>query len=112
MEPIKFMNRGAITVQPKKPFFEWGNAVFADEHPLKLEDDPESSTYLVDDDWVSEKEALQAHWAAIFEQELFSMCTDENTWPPNRNLNMFMAWFSFRFASMVIDLEEGGLWYE
>ncbi len=41
-EPI---DRNAILVRPKKPFYDWLNKIFKDEHPIS--DKEENNIYLI-----------------------------------------------------------------
>jgi hypothetical protein len=49
MKPIPYyyesINRNAILVLPKKPFFDWLNEVFKDEHPITEKED--NNIYLI-----------------------------------------------------------------
>ncbi|HQV76203.1 MAG TPA: hypothetical protein PLE78_11975 [Flavobacteriales bacterium] len=111
MEPIPYfygsIDRNAILVRPKQPFFDRANSLFQDGTKLTSYD--ECNIYLIRE--MHSNEAVQ-HWVRenfddLFVNELNDWCTDEDQWPADRDHALFATWFSVEVHSMVLDLEEG-----
>jgi hypothetical protein len=107
MESIRFLalNRAALLVKPKQPFFDWANSTEGPKlDPTEPAYDP--PVYLVEDVDLSPdpEPAIRRHYRTIFEQELASWHMDQDTWPPNRDLSTFNEWFDVELRSLVIDL--------
>ncbi len=100
------INRAVVMVIPKKPYYDWNKAVFPGLSGMGSKN--EFNSYLVADTILpaEPKKALNKHWEWIFENELFSVCTDEDTWPENRTWKLFNEWFEVRFSTVVMDLVE------
>ncbi len=107
MSQEDMINRGAIGILPRKPYWDWANAI----EPEGLRVDPdqprEATFYLVSDEWVKVDGIIRKHWRDIFEQELFNWCTDEHQWPEKLSLKMFKEWFHIMAGTMLIDLLDG-----
>lgn len=110
MEPITYyyesVNRNAIIVKPKKPFFNWLNEVYKDEEPvISME---ENNIYLVREMDSNEdvKKWISKNFEGIFANELNDWCMDEDKWPTPRNYNLFKEWFDIEIHSMILDMEE------
>lgn len=103
------INRAVVMVIPKKPYYDWDKAVFPDTEGL--ENLEEYNSYLIEDSVLPRdpKKALKKHWEWIFENELFGVCTDEDTWPANRTWKLFGEWFEVKFSTVVLDLVEGSI---
>jgi hypothetical protein len=109
MEPIPYfyesMNRNAILVRPKKPFYDWVNTHFKDDNlttPLE-----ENTIYLIREMASNEeiRKWIKRNFDKVFVNELNNWYTDETGWPKNRNYKMFCDWFEFEVHSMILDLE-------
>jgi hypothetical protein len=110
IEPIPYyyesIDRNAIIVKPKKPFYNWINSVIKDDEPINEKD--ENNIYLIremdsNDDilkWITK------NFNKLFENELNDWYTDEDKWPKRRTYKMFSEWFDIEICSMVLDLEE------
>ena len=99
----KVLNRSALIVVPKQPYYDWGNALYKGEEIDKCD---ECSCYLLDDNWdIDEIETyLKKHFDAIFMPFLDHMCPYEEAWPENRSWIMFNHWFEWHYSSVVWDL--------
>jgi len=110
MEPIpcyfESINRNAIIVRPKTPFYNWLNSVYPKVKPILTKD--ENNIYLIremdSNDLILKW--IKNHFDEIFINELNDWCTDEKTWPKNRNHRMFSDWFDVEINSMILDLED------
>jgi len=109
-EPIPFfydaIDRNAIIVRPKKPFYDWLSSVFPADKPTSSTD--ENNIYLIRE--MDNNEAilkwLRKNYEKIFLNELNDWYTDEEGWPENRTYKMFAEWFDIEICSMVLDLED------
>lgn len=110
MEPIPYfydsINRNAIVVRPRKPFFDWVNKLDEDDTPIsELEDNDIYLIRSMDSPEMIEN-WIKKNFDDIFINELNNWCTDESFWPTSRTYKMFKEWFYVAFHSMVLDLEE------
>src|SRR5262245_9652553 len=80
-------NRGMLTVARAKPY---GSAFLLPE--FELEEDVH--------EWVEEN----ASW--LFEFQLSAWTDDESSWPKQRDLATFRAWFRIDIHSIVVDVGE------
>jgi len=109
-EEAAYVNRSAIAVIPKKPFYDWVRNLFAnDEPPADL--DQQKTLYLVK---TLEKEAqfdewLQKNFEKLFINELQGWHEDESEWPETKSLELFKEWFDVEFCSMVYDIETAAI---
>ncbi|AVR44248.1 hypothetical protein C7S20_02650 [Christiangramia fulva] len=110
MEPIPYyyesINRNAILVKPRKPFFKWLNEVFKDEAPVTSME--ENNLYLVREMASNEdvEKWVSKNFESIFTNELNDWCTNEDEWPAQRTYKLFKEWFNIEIHSMILDLEE------
>jgi hypothetical protein len=110
IDPIPYyyesINRNAILVRPKKPFFDWVNKVFKDEDPVTEKD--ENNIYLIREMDSNEdiKKWIKKNFDDLFVNELNDWYADESGWPANRTYKMFCEWFDVEIHSMILDLEE------
>jgi len=110
MEPIPYfyesIDRNAILVRPKQPFFDWVNGLFNDGTQVTGKD--ECNIYLIRE--MDSNEAIlrwvRRHFDELFTNELNDWYTDEERWPQDRTFKLFSAWFDVEVHSMVLDLEE------
>ncbi len=112
MEPIPYfyesVNRHAIVLKPKQPFFDWLQAAEPDnKDPITSLD--EQNVYLIREMEHNGKVRIwiKKHFEELFTNELNDWFIDENLWPKNRTYKMFTDWFDVEVHSMVLDLEEG-----
>lgn len=109
IEPIpyffNFINRNAIVIKQKSPFFNWINSLYPDTPVNTLE---ESNVYLIRslknheeiENW------LRRNFDKIFQNELNDWHTDEKGWPQKRSFKIFKEWFEYEIRSMILDLEK------
>jgi hypothetical protein len=105
------LNRGLVIVRAKEPFREWLLSLpdSCDETIEEINED--SSVYLLPEfeDDKQRNTMLKKFFAMIFEDQLAAWSTQEDDWPPKRNLQMFKKWFDVEFHSTVDDLVDGVL---
>jgi len=88
MEPIHYffdsINRNAIIVRPKRPFFDWINSVYPKGQHINKND--ENNIYLIRemDSNDSILKWIKKNFEDLFSNELNDWCTDEERWPKNR----------------------------
>ncbi|MFO7703359.1 hypothetical protein [Psychroflexus maritimus] len=106
----QMIDRGVVMVIPKPKFYEWEEEVFPGSPTTA--DRNEFTSYLIDDEAYNgdAKQALKKHWKFIFENELFSVCTDDALWPKRRTWKSFNEFFEVKFSTMVFDLLDDGVY--
>ncbi|HEY4325637.1 MAG TPA: hypothetical protein VGN20_16695 [Mucilaginibacter sp.] len=109
MEPIPYfydsINRSAIIVKAKQPFFDWMNALDP-ENPVETPTD--GTVYLVkfaNNNNTVEK-WLKRNFDKIFINELNDWWTDEDDWPQKRTYKLFTEWLDTEVQATVLDIEE------
>ena len=100
------INRSAVIVQPKEPFYQWLKSL-PDPITLSPEDFKDDSTiYLIpsyeDDEELTD--ILSQMYDIIFEEVLSGWWTVEEDWPQNRTFKMFKEWLDISAHSMVLDM--------
>src|SRR5438105_4177409 len=103
---MQMMNRNAIMVKPKQPYWDWANGL-EDEPALPETMSSEHPVYLLpecDNDSQFQR-WLKKNYLTIFENELQSWWQDEDDWPAVRDYNTFRAWFDIEYGSEVFDLD-------
>lgn len=102
-----YIDRCALIVRPTWKFAEWVNSLegelFHNDEEIFIE-----TVYLVEFtdhlDAASTTDWLEAYYLDIVVSEFGAWWTDENDWPPIRNLNDFFQYFECRPSETVIDL--------
>lgn len=97
------LERSAIILRPKTPFWAWVNSI----EPIDLgnidQNDPE--VYLVPDfmEQSEIEEWLKINFDYFFSEQLNDWYLDESLWVQNRTYEMFLDWFDYSVHTMVID---------
>lgn len=105
---MKLLNRGFLIVRPRQAFFDWANQF--DEHiQFSTDDEIEPNIYLITEDFMDIEPIIEQHFKKIFEAELLAVTDEEDTWPSERKIELFLNWFSIEAGSMVFDLEKSDL---
>ena len=106
----RMVNRSAALVRPREPFVKWAMTVDSGgNRHLESQIRSQVSVYLVPPDRKGREEAapLEQWYSGVFSRELENWYRDEATWPPDRDLEMFLAWFEVSTNSVVIDVGRG-----
>jgi hypothetical protein len=110
MKPMPYsfdsIDRNAIIIRPKQPFFDWLNTIYPKDEPITKND--ENNIYLIremDSNDLTMK-WIKKNFEDIFSNELNDWCTDEKAWPKKRDFKMFSDWFEIEISSMILDLED------
>jgi hypothetical protein len=99
------VNRVAIIVDPKEPFYSWVRSIEPDAPIDLIGPEDRGTVYLVEvGDSFDSGEVLVEQYATIFEAELDSWYRDRRTWPRRRTYGMFREWFEVRLIDLVFDL--------
>ena len=101
------INRSVAIIKPQQPFADWVNSVAdAGDDQYSIQDfSTDCSVILlpvVDSDEHAEA-FIKEMFQDLFELELSSWMTDDDTWPENITYKMFLEWFDVEFHSMVFD---------
>lgn len=105
---MNVLNRGFITVKPKKPFFDWSNNL-SDAIQFSEEDEIEPTIYLITEDFFDIEPLIEQHFKKIFKNELEAVTEEEESWPVDRTISVFLDWFDLSVGSMVFDLEKSNI---
>ena len=105
---MNVLNRGFMTVSPKKAFWDWANTIDT-EMQFSVEDDIEPTVYLITEDFFDVEPLIEQHFKKIFKNELFAITEKEELWPADRNIDVFLEWFDLNIGSMVFDLEKSNI---
>ncbi len=107
------LNRCAMIIQPKKPFYDWLR--YEDEH---FDEDLLEGYYpkvVLIPDFEEEADCqkwLKKNYDKVFVDFLFGWYTDDSLWPAKRDFKLFQEWFEYRFHLMVFDADEGEMeWF-
>lgn len=105
---MKIVNRGYITVTPNKAFWDWANE-FESDMEFSVEDDVEPNVYLITEEFFEIEPIIEQHFKKIFKNELSMITEEEDAWPQDRPMEMFLEWFNLVIGSTVFDLEKTDL---
>ncbi len=109
MKPIpysyNYINRSALVIMPKKPFFNWLVSIESDNK--NAADDCEGEVYLLPDfeELSQMNKWLKNNYDDIFCHQLNNWYTDAACWPQHRTFEMFTAWFEYSLHTMIVDME-------
>ena len=108
MNPIPvyfdFINRTALIVKPKKPFFDWLKEIDPEDDVLDdYMDDPD--VYLLPDfeDTDQMEIWLKKNFDVIFRDQMNHWYTEEDLWIEKRTFKLFNQWFVYSMHTMVWD---------
>jgi hypothetical protein len=102
------VNRMAIVLRPKEPYFAWARSLEADS-PIELRTDSEvAKVFLVDQrgDGQDLEKLLHRYYPAIFAEYLYRWWHAEEVWPKQRTWAVFQEWFEVRMVELVIDMSD------
>lgn len=103
------INRSVAIIRLKQPFVDWANQLPDARHKVWLNDLQEDCTVVLIPEYDNKEEAkeyIDKIAENIFDNELFSWCTNEDWWPQKRTKAMFWKWFDIELYSTVIDSSE------
>lgn len=108
------INRMAVVIRPKSPYIEWANSLEGDVE-FSEDDFREDCTSLLIPVFEYNEEArsyIHENYGEIFEHELASISTNEEDWPEELSLELFLDWFDVEVYSIVIDMGEDPITYD
>lgn len=99
------VNRNAILVKAKKPFYDWLNYV---DPEFPVVENEEGTVYLVKEMQSNDKieNWLKKNYDKIFVNEMNDFHTIETDWPQKRTYKIFKEWFSIEISSLIVDMED------
>jgi hypothetical protein len=103
------LNRSAVIVRPKMPFYDWLRSVDDVDAPELTVDEMGPMLYLVPDyeDPADAETVLKKVCDDIFCRELEGWYTDVEVWPKDRSLKVFKQWFDVQHHEIVEDVGRG-----
>jgi len=99
---MKILNRGFIKITPTPTFIDWAKSV-ADETPF-FDSNPESTIYLIEDDFWEEEKVLEKVFRKIAKQEFSAFEDNKENHPQCTELEQFYNFFTAEFGTFVYDL--------
>lgn len=105
---MKIINRGYISVTSLKPFHEWVGT-FEDEDDMGQDELQEPNIYLITEDFFDVEPIIEQHFKKIFANELSMITENEEDWPQDRNIEVFLQWFQLDFGTTVFDVEKSDI---
>ena len=108
---MRLVNRTAVTVVGGDPYVEWTKSRDADFNRGQVtvvRAKAFGSTFLLPEvDYEEDlQEWVEDNFAWIFEFQLSQWTGEESTWPQDRDLKMFKAWFRIDLHSVVVDVAD------
>ena len=101
------INRSVAIIKPQQPFADWVNSVAdASDDQYSIQDFSTDCSVILLPVVDSDEHAdafIKEMFQDLFELELSSWMTDDDTWPENITYKMFLEWFDVEFHSMVFD---------
>jgi len=99
---MKTVNRGFISITPTPLFITW--ALKNSNEEQFFTNNPESSIYLVEDDFWEDAIILEKYFKKIAQEEFKAICSDEEKFPVLFNEDEFFLYFSSSLGTIVHDL--------
>lgn len=108
-----FANRSALVVIPKEPFKEWA-ALYNEETVETLYDHVnEKRVYLVEFFYKENiRDIILRYCDEIFKSELSTWNYNEDEWPKDRSIDVFLEWFDVSLTNGLYDLESDDIQLE
>jgi hypothetical protein len=99
--------RLAVKLTYKPALYSWINAILPEKLHLKTTHPELGGVYLLTIcDYPNKFEKmLKIYYLEIFKHELYNFQRDDKTWPKNLSWKNFKNFFSYSFASRIVDLE-------
>jgi hypothetical protein len=105
---MKLINRGFISIRPKKAFWDWANE-FDSDLTFSVDDGMDPNIYLITEDFFDIEPIIEQHFKKIFASELSMITESEEDWPQVRTIDAFLEWFNVELGTTVFDLEKSDL---
>jgi len=99
---MELINRGFIAVNPKREFMQKINDLLELDIPTPAK--PESSIYLIEEDFINDQTTLNKHIKEIIESELQQLDPENKSEKPEINSSNFREYFEVSMGSFVYDL--------
>ena len=105
---LPMVSRSALILEATQVYVDWANNCPGGGPRLVLSEmrDDQSTVYLIPEMDFGPEAWLRTNYLAMFEEELHAWCTDESYWPKDRSFKAFNRFFTVRFYSMVVDMDE------
>ena len=99
------INRSVAIIKPKKPFVDWVNSYpYSGDDQYTIQDFRTDCSVILLPVVGSDEQAeafVKDIFKDLFELELSSWMTDDDTWPENITYKMFLDWFDVEYHSMA-----------
>jgi hypothetical protein len=106
------INRSAIILTPKQPFYDWLKSLDASfSHSIDVIQEKEVILIPDFEDDAEAEKWLKKNFDLLFTNALWGWYMDERMWVSNRTFEMFKAWFDYEIHLLVLDLSDDDLEY-
>ena len=99
---MKTVNRGFISITPTPLFISW--ALKNSDEVQFFTNNPESSIYLVEDDFWEDSKVIEKYYKKISQQEFSSLCSKNEIIPIISSEEEFSLYFDLSLGTIVHDL--------
>jgi hypothetical protein len=100
------INRAVAIIKPRQPYLDWAKSIPGPADDVTLDEMRTDCTAILIPDFDDPAETevfITAMAAELFEMELDAWDHDPESWPDNRDYEMFRRWFDVEIHSMVLD---------
>lgn len=105
------IDRKAVIIKARKPFFDWYNALYP-EDDFYDKDKETTTVYLIDIVVEDEEKWLKKKYDTLFKLQLEDWHLNKKEWPQKRNYKLFKEWFQVSVCDMIYDLEKTPIFKE
>jgi len=99
---MKIINRGFIKITPTTKFIDWAKSV-SEETPF-FDNTPESTIYLIEDDFWEDEKVVEKNFKKIAKQEFSAFEKDKENQPECVDVMQFHTYFETELGTFVYDL--------
>lgn len=99
-----YINRSAIVLKLKQPFFDWYAHLYPDDD--LQEASQKANIYLIDETIDDVEKWLKKKFDKFFMMELSEWNNNKKEWPQRRSYKMFKQWFNVEISEEIYDLEK------
>lgn len=106
------LDRHLVIIKPKEPFLNWLKSHFEANSVLTLNDIREdAAAFMIPqaDHPEQDEKYIRSIFPDLFDMILEEWHLDENTWPKNRDYELFKKWFEVEIHTIVIDTVESSI---
>lgn len=103
---MRTLNRVAVVIKPKEPYYEWTKTLGNVDSGMTLEDHRKDCTVILTPAYETQAAMVrcaQGLAREIFRRKLWEWHRDETYWPKELGWCLFKEWFDFEIHTMIVD---------